>query len=57
MTVTTIEAHVVILLSVAANLVTTLVGLRSLRRKLNGHLAAHTGTQQAHDPHDPPSGG
>lgn len=39
--VTTIEAHLVILLTCVANVITTVVGLRSLRRKLNGHLEAH----------------
>lgn len=41
MTITTVEAHAVILLTCVANIVTTVVGLRALRRKLNGHLESH----------------
>lgn len=39
--ITTIEAHLVILIATVANIVTTVVGVRSLRHRLNGHLEAH----------------
>ena len=37
MAVSEIEAHAAILLTCVANMITTLVGLKVLRRKINGH--------------------
>ena len=41
MTLTTIEAHLLILTTCLVNIATTVVGLLSLRKKLNGHLKEH----------------
>lgn len=43
--ITTVEAHLVILIATVANIVTTIVGLRALTHKLNGHLEAHRNGQ------------
>lgn len=51
--ITTIEAHIALMLAAAANFVTTVMGLRALRARLNGHIEAHrTGERVAG--HQPP---